>query len=658
MNRQAESVKVPRLGEFMVKRKSGLGSGVRWRTCLIAAGATLATLWSSAAMATITQGDFSVFGFFETRESGRWGEGGAKDNTGTPTTFVPSGGAFPSQVVTSLGKAATESGGSFDFNHWDLVESRQLADIRPDYHMVKNYKFLGRLDTMILKDADFFAFYRPWYDAFGSIKKSVGRAEPNRDWEDYSQRQLQQQYFRDDLREYYAQLNFTDNFSMRVGKQQIIWSEADALSGTEITNSTDATYHWVHFETPENQRKNIRMVKFNYILPDFLKTANNEFEAVWIPGDFQGDGIVVNTTDARNPWVAPLALGPNTQFNERGQPTREQTLADQGAKPLFPIPLGGGVFGFLQENVLNRFRRPSNSIANNSEFAIRASSLLPIGSGLQASFIYLFEARNDRLGLCTSCGNEFGFIKPPLTPPGVLVRTKFAQLSPGVFLGGGMFDFGPPLNGATVGSLRVDLSENYLRRHWFGLTGTYYDKDLTDMVFRYDVLYAPKFGIALSNGLSGAAANAAVGTSGGAWTQQTRWILAADRPTYIPWLSKQHTFLTFQYVNTWYPDRPSNAAEFFGNFAGKLREDSNFAFFSAVNWMMNGQLTTTNVIEWDFDNGDGALGSTNVYRYSRNVLLGLNAQWYLGRSGRFTDPFVLSRGQRINELEATLSYEI
>ena len=84
---------------------------------------------------------------------------------------------------------------------------------------------------------------------------------------------------------------------MRVGKQQVIWSEADALSGTELTNSSDLSYHWTHFETPENLRKNIRMIKFNYILPDFLKTANNEAEAFVIPGDYEGNGAVVQTSD-------------------------------------------------------------------------------------------------------------------------------------------------------------------------------------------------------------------------------------------------------------------------------------------------------------------------------------------------------------------------
>ena len=102
---------------------------------------------------------------------------------------------------------------------------------------------------------------------------------------------LQHEYFKNDLREYYAQLNFTDNFSARIGKQQVIWSEADALSGTEVTNPVNARWHGVYgAEAAEDVRTNLRMIKLNYILPDFLKTANNELEGFIIPGDFQGHG--------------------------------------------------------------------------------------------------------------------------------------------------------------------------------------------------------------------------------------------------------------------------------------------------------------------------------------------------------------------------------
>src|SRR5882757_5751354 len=310
------------LGVLMHNGNLGIG-GTRWRSLLVATVATIATLWSSVAMATITQGDFSIFGFFESRESGRFGEGGSRNN-GTPTTY-----AHPLPTLTTIataGTAATESGGTFEFNRWDLVEMRQLADIRPDYHFVKNYKLLNRFDTYIQKDADFFAFYRPWYDAFGTLKNK-GRCEPNPDCQNYNHDVLQQEYFRDDLHEYYAQLNFTDNFSVRVGKQQVIWSEADALSGTEVTNSVDATYHWLHFESAENLRKNVRMIKFNYILPDYFKTANNELEAFIIPGDYQGNGINVlsccTSGDPRNPWMAPLPIpNANGNFNQNGQAFR------------------------------------------------------------------------------------------------------------------------------------------------------------------------------------------------------------------------------------------------------------------------------------------------------------------------------------------------
>ncbi len=621
----------------------GTGIVARWRCLLVAAVATIATLWSTAARATITQGDFSVFGFFESREEGRWGEGSSANN-GTPTTFVH---PTPTTTVAVQGLASSYTGGSFDFNHWDLDEMRQLADIRPDYHMVKNYKLFGRFDTLILKDADFFAFYRPWYDAVGTLKNR-GRANPNYDWGDYTHQQLQQTYFRDDLHEYYAQLNFTDNLSARIGKQQVIWSEADALSGTEVTNSVDFTYHGaIPFESAEDLRKNVRMVKFNYILPDFLKTANNELEAFWIPGDFQGVGAIANTADSRSPWAIAASEGAgggggfggsdagflfnNNGVNQNGQSVQDRSFLQVPGKPLINL---GGFYAY--KNVIQTSSAPTNSL-ENSEFGMRLSSLLPVGNGLQTSFIYLYEYRD--------------------TGPAGLSGAEGTQLVPGSFFYGNpgqrQVHSVPRAGVPVVGTLNIFLTNRYRRNHFFGLTGTYYDKEWTDIVYRYDTLYTPNASVVtpakLPNGSFLPRAQ---------WTEETRFILAGDRPTYIPWLSKQHTFLTAQYVNTWFPDRPSNAVPSIANTLGKVREDSNFFFLSAVNWILNGQLTTTNAFVWDVDDRVGDLQSTNVYRYSRNVLLGVNAVWFLGQSGRYTDPFLASVEQRTNELEFTLTYEI
>jgi len=606
---------------------------VRWRSLIVATVATVATLWSSAAMATISQGDFSVFGFFESREEGRWGQGSSANN-GTPTTLT-----HPTPTTTKAvpGTAATETGGSFDFNHWDVDEMRQIGDIRPDYHFIKNYKFLGRFDTLLLKDADFFAFYRPWYDAFGTLKRN-GRAETNRNWTPYTQSQLQQQYFRNDLHEYYAQMNFTDNFSARIGKQQVIWTEADAESGTEITNSVDGTFHGVYgFESPEDLRKNLRMIKLNYILPDFLKTSNNEIEAFVIPGDYQGNGINVNTADARNPWNITAATSKFPGYNQNGQPYRNQTYLDIGAQPMI---FSKGLF--FDKSVVYTNTTPSNSL-QNSEFGARLSSLLPIGNGLQTSFIYLYEARLNAEGLCSSCTKA-------QAGPG------YSFSGPGIFASTTHYAFGKPRAGVPkAGTIKILLSEDYRRDSFFGGTGTYYDKDLTDMVFRYDSLYAPNVGVNIASPLGNALSP--VGSTADL-TEEGRFILAADRPTYIPWISKQHTFLTAQYVNTWYPDLPHDAVPNIGNAIGKLRKDNNWFFLSATNWLLNGQLTTGNVFEWDVDDCVGAFSASQVYRYSRNVLFGLNSEIFLGKSGRYTDPFLLSRQQRENELEFTMTYEI
>jgi len=618
------------------------------------------TLWTSVAMATITQGDFSVFGFFETREAGHWGEGSSSIDS-TPTKIVhptlTSSFAVP-------GKSFGLTGGSFDFNHWDLAEARQLADVRPDYHMVKNYKLLGRFDTLLVKDADFFAYYRPWYDAVGSLK-SIGRERPNTDAVPYShsqsndtglvpQESLQNSYFKNDLREYYGQLNFTDNFSARIGKQQVIWSEADALSGTEVTNPVNATWHGVYgAESAEDTRTNIRMVKLNYILPDFLKTANNELEGFWIPGDFQGANILTQA-DPRNPYIVPAAFGggcvscgagPDGIFpvnvNQNGQVTNASEAPNFGPKNMIFLPIGPAIGKkasgqFFDFHAVDISKTPSNSI-QNSEFGARYSSLLPIGNGLQASFIYLYEFRSALGKTCVTC---------PASITGV--PGAFA-VAPGTFVLPGFFLHGKPRAGVLKGgSVEVFSTTDYRRNHFFGLTGTYYDKDLTDIVYRYDFLYQPKINIAVP---------ATVNPNGGEWTEFTRWIVAADRPTYIPWISKQHTFLTAQLTETWYPDRPAGATTPVQT-AGKVRELQSLAFINATNWLMNGQLTAGNLFLWDIDNNVGELATTNVYRYSRNVLLGVNAQWFIGRSGRFTDPNLLSRYQRFNELEFTFTYEI
>jgi len=626
-------------------------------------------LRAGAAFAVITQGDLTVYVFFETREAGRWGEGSSGNNA------VPS--KFTAGKISSTGTAATETGGSFDFNHWDLVEARQLASVRPHYELVKNHKLLGRMDIPLLQHADFFAYYRPWYDAEGTLK-SQGRAEPFRDWSNYTQRELQEQYFRDDLHEYYVDLDFTDNFSMRVGKQQIIWSEANILAGTEITNPADVSYHgFVGAEAAEDERKNLQMVKANYILPDFLKTDNNEFEAFLIPGDFEGasalrSNITIGgadvTTDPRNPYAVPVSVngpyasvpnfppslfGNQNFFNQEGQPVRITSLLDEPAEPM--IALGSGSFKdyppvFLDFKDQNVSKPPSKSL-ENSEFGLRYSTILPVGEGLQTSLIFLYEARAPKSARCIECPAPAGF-KPFLGIPGLFFQVN-------------KFWYGKPRPGVPkLGRALALQATDYRRNPFFGWTGTYYDSDFTSSVFRYDLLYAPRVGVSAPTSSvvpkSVGFPHPQVGGSYGKWTELARFVLGIDRPTLVPilnpYVTKQFTFLTLQATETWYPDLPPGAIP--NDPLGKIRKFSSFLTLSGTNFLLNGRSTNLTGVSWDVDDQTGEVISNTVYRYSRDILIGTNIHWYLGRSGRHTDPFLESKSQRINELEFTFTYEL
>src|SRR6266851_3176973 len=584
----------------MLNGTSGAAQRMLRHGLFAATAATIVILWSTAATAVITQGDLSIYGFLETREAGRWGEGGSRNNA-IPTTFSNKAPGFT--TIDRQGTPATESGGSFDFNRWDLVEARQVLSLRPDYHFIKHHKLFGRFDTKIIEDANFFAYYRPWYDAEGQLK-SKGRAEAFRDWRNYSPQELWQQYAQDNLHEYYADLNFTDNFSMRIGKQQIIWSEGNLLSGTEITNPGDVSYHgFVGAEAAEDTRKALQMVKATYVLPEFLKTNNNEFEAFWIPGDFEGasslksnltSGLTQVTTDPRNPYAVPVSLeGPfsgtvnplsllpanftaSEIFNQEGQPVRVTSLLDLPQKPMAAINVNGSHVFFDLVN-RNLSHPPSKSI-ENSEFGMRFSSLLPIGDGLQTSFIFLYEARSPKSEVCVKCPRIPGF-----TVLSAIPKNGNAFIIPGLFIGTGIFTYGPPRPGVPkAGTVISESITDYRRNPYFGLTGTYYDKTFTDAVFRYDALYAPRVAVSAPSGPHGG--------SFARWTEFSRVVLGIDRPTLVPlfnpYLTKQHTLFTWQATETFYPDLPRGAIP--NDPLGKIRRLSTFLSLTATNFLLNG----------------------------------------------------------------------
>src|SRR6202030_9581 len=201
--------------------------------------------------------------------------------------------------------------------------------------------------------------------------------------------------------------------------------------------------------------------------------------------------------DPRNPYAVPAAFGggcatcaagtPDSifpvHFNQNGQAINSSELPNFDAHAMIFLPVGpkiggkqsGQFYDFLAKDLS---KNPSNSL-ENSEFGARYSSLLPIGNGLQASFIYLYEFRSELFKTCFACGpGSTGFKNAVTVAPGTFVI-------PGFFLN--KRHRGVPVGG----TVELVSTEDFRRNHFIGLTGTYYDKDLTDIVYRYDFLYQP-----------------------------------------------------------------------------------------------------------------------------------------------------------------------
>ncbi|RLC27208.1 MAG: hypothetical protein DRH56_03285 [Deltaproteobacteria bacterium] len=86
-----------------------------------------------------------------------------------------------------------------------------------------------------------------------------------------------------DLREYYLVISPGD-FQFRIGRQQIVWGETDALRMADIINPLDLSWDW-SFPTWEDIRIPLQMIDMVYNVPG--SAHNLKFEAVWNPADFR-----------------------------------------------------------------------------------------------------------------------------------------------------------------------------------------------------------------------------------------------------------------------------------------------------------------------------------------------------------------------------------
>ena len=176
------------------------------------------------------------------------------------------------------------------FESTEFVMQRNTAQIEGKYYFLKDSTAFGRFNTGRLEEATLTIVGRGVYDSIYDIRGSFDDA------------------FENDLShpgepEFKVREAFIDfllpPFSLRIGRQQVVWGETDNFRALDVINPLDLTWHW-SWESWEDIRIPLWMARGVYDIGKIGPFDESFFEAVYIPWDVQQNAI---STDPRRPWA-------------------------------------------------------------------------------------------------------------------------------------------------------------------------------------------------------------------------------------------------------------------------------------------------------------------------------------------------------------------
>ena len=218
-----------------------------------------------------------------------------------------------------------------DYAHYEFIQNRNTARIQLDYDWLQGGLFYNKYNIPFIESSHLFLVYRGVYDSIydttpGFIEKEDihGRAYPGLKTGQFldvfdratkvgvpnatggftklthdqmsisglTHGERDALKFDNQLREAYADVKFrTIPLTIRAGRQQIVWGEADNFRMLDRANTLDLTWHFVQ-EIPappfgwDQIRRPMWMFKFLYDLGDIWKLSQNFLEWYWNPGDW------------------------------------------------------------------------------------------------------------------------------------------------------------------------------------------------------------------------------------------------------------------------------------------------------------------------------------------------------------------------------------
>jgi hypothetical protein len=165
----------------------------------------------------------------------------------------------------------------------ELIMQRNTAQIEGKYYFLKEGVAFNRFSTGSLEEATFSFIGRAVYDSVYDIRDDYsglnGRSEA-------------------ELREAFVDFVLPP-FTLRLGRQQVVWGETDNFRALDVINPLDLGWHWSR-ESWEDIRIPLWMARGIYDIGKIGPFEEAFLETIWIPMDFRRNKV---ETNPRRPWA-------------------------------------------------------------------------------------------------------------------------------------------------------------------------------------------------------------------------------------------------------------------------------------------------------------------------------------------------------------------
>lgn len=175
--------------------------------------------------------------------------------------------------------------GARPFDDGEFTHQRNTAQLEGKYYFLRDGKAFNHFSTGPLEEATFTFLGRAVHDSIFDLRDSYGELD-GRGKEEYKIRE--------------AFIDFVmPPFSLRLGRQQVVWGETDNFRALDVINPLDRTWHGTR-ESWEDIRIPIWMARGIWDVGKIGAFDETFLEVIVIPDDFNTNKVF---TDYPRPWA-------------------------------------------------------------------------------------------------------------------------------------------------------------------------------------------------------------------------------------------------------------------------------------------------------------------------------------------------------------------